>query len=96
MRAWVAHAPALVVGAVVAVGLGGVALAYWRRGTQTLGAALLLAALLRLLLPEERAGLLVARSRAYDVSLLTVVGAALVVLGGLVPYVPPLPEPGGG
>ena len=87
--------PLLAVLGVVAVGLLAVELHYWRKGTELVGLAVLFAAALRLTLPERRAGLLAVRSRAYDVAVLVVVGGGVVVLGALVPYVEPLPPPGG-
>lgn len=87
--------PLLAVLGAVGVGLVAVELHYWRSGTQMVGLAVLLAAVLRLALPERRAGLLAVRSRAYDVAVLLVVGGGVVVLAAVVPYVEPLPPPGG-
>lgn len=47
-------------------------------GGMVMGAAFLLAALLRLVLPEERAGGLAVRSRAVD--LLSLIGLAVAVM----------------
>jgi Protein of unknown function (DUF3017) len=49
-------------------------------GMYTAGAALLLAAVLRLALPESRAGLLVSRHRVNDVLMLAFLGVAIVVV----------------
>ncbi len=46
---------------------------------------MLLASLARLVLPARRVGLLVVRSRAFDVLVLTTMGVALVVLAVIVP-----------
>ena len=58
---------------------------YFRTGSVVVGAGVLLAAALRALLPERRAGLLVVRHRALDVALMTVIGVAIVVLAVIVP-----------
>ncbi|MFZ2624263.1 MAG: DUF3017 domain-containing protein, partial [Propionibacterium sp.] len=58
---------------------------HWRRGSLLMGAAAAVAGLLRLLLPAERAGLLVVRRRWFDVLVLLVAGAGMGVLSVLVP-----------
>jgi hypothetical protein len=50
------------------------------------GAALLVAAVARLLLPARLAGLLATRNRATDVITLAVLGAGLVVAGLVLPH----------
>ena len=65
---------------VVAVGLLTVTFGHWRRGLVVIGLALIGAALLRLLLPVRRVGLLAVRSRSVDVLLLGGAGIALTVL----------------
>lgn len=77
--------PLLAVLAVVAAGLLLGVLDRWRVGASVLGAAVLLAGALRLLLPARRAGLLVVRSRRLDVAVLLPLGAALLVLASSVP-----------
>ena len=79
--------PLAVVGAVALVGLLLVAAGVggFRLGATLVGSSLMLGALLRAGLPEQRAGLLAVRSRAYDVVLLLCLGAGVVVLAGLVP-----------
>ena len=52
--------------------------------------SLLVAAVLRLLLPSRDAGMLAVRRRALDVALLAVVGVALFVLSVTIPDQPPL------
>jgi hypothetical protein len=74
------HAPVAVVFAVVVVGMVRVLTQHWREGAALLGGALLLAALLRVLLPTERAGLLAIRSRPVDVLIYSAFGGVLVVL----------------
>ena len=70
------------------VGLCAVALDHFRIGCLLLGVAVLLAALARLVLPVRRVGLLVVRSRAFDVLVLTSMGVALVVFAIIVPPPP--------
>jgi hypothetical protein len=65
---------------VVGAGLILVTFGYWRRGLVVIGLALMGAALLRLLLPLRRVGLLAVRSRTVDVLLLGGAGLALTVL----------------
>lgn len=70
----------LAVLAVAAIGLLRVATANWREGSVLLGGSLLLAAVLRAVLPEDRAGLVAIRSRAVDVLSYTGLGVAVVLL----------------
>ena len=70
--------PFLVVMAVVAVGITLIVLYHWRRGATTIGVALLLAGALRVLLPDERAGLIAVRTRGVDVLLYGGFGAFIV------------------
>jgi hypothetical protein len=68
---------------VALVGLIGflrVAVQHWRQGSVLLGGALLLAAALRALLPDERVGLLAIRSRVIDVLLFGALGVLIVVI----------------
>ena len=67
------------------VGIGLVATDHFRSGCLLLGVSVLLASLARLVLPARRVGLLVVRSRAFDVLVLTTMGVALVVLAVIVP-----------
>jgi hypothetical protein len=50
--------------------------------------ALLLAALLRLVLPVRRAGLLAVRSRVFDVAVLTTLGLGMLLTAVVVPPPP--------
>jgi multisubunit Na+/H+ antiporter MnhB subunit len=64
-----------------------VALQHWRRGAAVIGGALLLAAALRAVLPNERAGLIALRGRGVDVLLYCALGlvilvVALTIVGG--------------
>ncbi len=60
----------------------------FRPGCVLLGASVLFAALARAVLPPRRVGLLVVRSRAFDVFVLLVLGVSLVVLAVVVPPAP--------
>lgn len=51
---------------IVAVGILRIIEYHWRQGTALIGIALLVAAVLRLALPAERAGLLAVRTRKID------------------------------
>jgi hypothetical protein len=67
------------------VGLLAVAFDHFRSGCLLLGFSVLFAALARLVLPARRVGLLVVRSRVFDVLALAIMGVALVVLAIVVP-----------
>lgn len=69
----------------VAIALVLVALDAFRRGAVVLGASVLLAAFLRMLLPEDQAGWLAVRSRRIDVAVLGVLGLAITVAAFIVP-----------
>jgi hypothetical protein len=78
--------------AVLVAVIAGVYLA-WRYGSSdgseggvVGGAALLVAALARLLLPDQLAGLLATRRRATDVITLTVLGVGLLITGLILPH----------
>lgn len=58
---------------------------HFRSGCLVLGISVLFAMLARLVLPARRVGLLVVRSRAFDVLVLATMGVALVVLAIVVP-----------
>ncbi len=77
--------PFILVWAVVLVGMGLIATEYWRRGLTIVGAAAVLAGILRLVLPTRRAGWLVVRSRTVDVLCFEVLGVALAVTAIAVP-----------
>lgn len=79
--------PLLVVLAAFTAGVGLIWADHWRRGSFMLGAACVLGGFLRLVLPQRMAGLLVVRSRGVDVVILAGLGAALMVLGLVVPGV---------
>ena len=75
-----AETPAAVVLAIAAIGLLRVATANWREGAVLLGGSLLVGAVLRGVLPPDRAGLLAIRSRMIDVLSYTGLGLAVVLL----------------
>lgn len=67
------------------IGVVLIVLQYWRRGSFLLGAACMLAALFRLVLPTHIAGLLVVRTRTFDVVVSAILGLALMALALVVP-----------
>jgi hypothetical protein len=81
LREW----PLAVVLTGMALGLGVVAADHFRPGTILFALSVLAGAVLRAMLPERTAGLLVVRSRALDVATLGLLGAALTVLAVAVP-----------
>jgi hypothetical protein len=62
----------------VLVGLALVAQDHWKQGLSLIGVTLLAGAAMRLVLPASRVGLLVVRSRPFDVATLTLLGAAIL------------------
>jgi hypothetical protein len=72
--------PILTVAAIGLVALALVAAGFWRRGTLLIGIGVGLAAGLRLALPEDRAGVLVVRTRGIDVAMMAAVCAAVVYI----------------
>jgi hypothetical protein len=77
--------PLLAVLVTVGAGLLVVTLGHWRRGLVVIGLTMVLAALLRLLLPERRVGFLAVRSRPVDVVLMAGAGVALTVIALTIP-----------
>ena len=73
-----AQLPFAVVLLVVAVAVLRIVQYHWREGTALIGAALLLAGVLRAVLPTERAGLLAIRGKVVDI--VTYAGLAAAVL----------------
>ncbi|MDL4776165.1 MULTISPECIES: DUF3017 domain-containing protein [Thermomonosporaceae] len=88
---WLGQLPYLIVLSGVAGGLVLCALAYFRKGSGLMAAALLFGALARLLLPESQLGHLAVRSRPVDCW-------TLVILGEMVAFValsvPPMNKTG--
>lgn len=58
---------------------------HWRRGTFVMGLSMLLAAILRIILPPKLAGLLVVRTKIFDVSVLIAGWLAISFLAVFVP-----------
>jgi hypothetical protein len=73
-----------------AVGLGIVTQGNWRLGVRWIAVALVVAALLRLVIPAPQAGMLAVRRRSVDVLILAVLGAALWFLSTSIPNQPVL------
>lgn len=84
-RNWLAQWPLTLVLIGVAIAMVMIALDYFRRGSIVLSASVLLAAFLRLLLPDADAGMLVVRSRKVDVITLAVLGLGLTIFTFWVP-----------
>lgn len=72
--------PITVVLVILAAGLLLYALAHWRRGSAVLGAAALVAGVLRAVVSEGDIGVLAVRSRAFDVLFLLAIGIAFELL----------------
>jgi hypothetical protein len=79
----------LVLGASV-VGLVIITQDHWRLGVRWIAASLLVAAVARLVIPAQQAGMLAVRRRAVDVVILVLAGAALWFLAGSIPNQPSL------
>jgi Protein of unknown function (DUF3017) len=77
--------PTVAVIGVLLLGLVGVSLDHWRKGSIVIGTAPLLAAALRLVLPAREVAPLAVRSRGFDVVLLGCLGVAVIALAYLVP-----------
>ena len=79
--------PLIVVLALAATGIGYSAAVprHWLRGVLLLAAAMVLAGVLRLLLPARQAGLLAVRGRVVDVLCYAGGGVAIVLLGLALP-----------
>lgn len=77
-----------VVWVIAAAGFIRVLAEHWREGTGLIGGALLVAAVSRVLLPEDRAGLLAIRSQAIDVLSYLGFGLVMVVLAATIPRTP--------
>lgn len=79
--------PLLLVLVFFLIGVGLVATRHWRRGSVMIGGSWVLAGVLRLLLPERVAGLLVVRGRWFDIALAVGAGTTIMLLGMVVPGV---------
>jgi len=76
--------PILSVAAIFVVALALVAANYWRRGALLIGIGVVVAAVLRLTLTDDRAGLLVVRSKGVDFLTMAVVGAVVIYVAGTI------------
>jgi hypothetical protein len=72
--------PILLVGLIFLTALVLVGANFWRRGSLLIGIGVGVAAMLRLALPVERAGLLVVRGKGVDFVTTATVGAAMVYI----------------
>lgn len=72
--------PIVLIGLIFATAFALVAANFWRRGSLLIGICVGVAAVLRLVLPDERAGLLAVRSRGVDFVTTATVGAAMVYI----------------
>lgn len=70
--------PIVTVAAIFGVALVLVAAGFWRRGAFLIGIGVGVAAGLRLLLPENRAGLLVVRSKSLDFATMTTLSVVMI------------------
>ncbi len=69
--------PIVLVGLIFATALALVGASFWRRGSLLIGIGVGVAALLRLVLSEDRAGLLVVRGKGIDFMTTATVAAAM-------------------
>lgn len=72
--------PSLLVGLIFVTAFALAGANYWRRGALLIGIGVGVAAVLRLALSEERAGLLAVRSKGTDFVATALVGAAVVYI----------------
>lgn len=76
--------PILLVGLIFAAAFGLAAANFWRRGSLLIGIGVGVAAVLRLTLSDDRAGLLVVRSKAMDFLTTAAVGAAMCYIAATI------------
>ncbi|WP_445161856.1 DUF3017 domain-containing protein [Mycobacterium sp. Dal123C01] len=72
--------PILLVGLIFTTAFALVGANFWRRGSLLIGIAVGVAAVLRVVLSDDRAGLLVVRSKGIDFATTATVGAAMVYI----------------
>ncbi|KAA2264621.1 DUF3017 domain-containing protein [Solihabitans fulvus] len=75
-----AHLPFALVLAITGGGLVRIVQYHWRQGAVLIGFALLVAAVLRVLMSDEQAGLLAIRRRGVDVLIYLLFGIAMTVI----------------
>ena len=73
---------------VVAVGLVLVVTGPWRAGVVAIGAAFVVGALARSVVPIDHTGMLRVRGKIFDMMWMTTLGAALIVLAIVIPGQP--------
>jgi hypothetical protein len=76
--------PILLVGLIFATAFVLAGANFWRRGSLLIGIGVGVAALLRLILSEDRAGLLVVRSKGTDFMTTAMVGAAMIYIASTI------------
>ena len=76
--------PILVVGAIFLAAFGLVVAGYWRRGALVLGIGVAVAAALRLALTDDRAGLLMVRSKGIDLVTTATASAAVLYIAATI------------
>lgn len=76
--------PILLVGLIFTAAFVLVGANFWRRGSLLIGIGVGVASVLRLLLSEERAGLLVVRSKGTDFMTTAMVGAAMIYIASTI------------
>ncbi|MBV8787468.1 MAG: DUF3017 domain-containing protein [Mycobacterium sp.] len=76
--------PILLVGLIFLAAMVLVGANFWRRGSLLIGIGVGVAATLRLVLPVERAGLLVVRRKGVDFVTTATVGAAMVYIASTI------------
>ncbi|MDQ2582442.1 DUF3017 domain-containing protein [Saccharothrix yanglingensis] len=74
------HLPFALVLAITSLGFVRIVQYHWRQGVVLIGLALLVAALLRIMVTDEQAGLIAIRSRSVDALLYTGLGFAVIVV----------------
>lgn len=77
--------PLVAVLACLAASLGITSTGHWKRGSFAIGCSVLLAGLLRAVLPSRVAGLLAVRGRWFDTVLLLLAGGTMLVVTLVVP-----------
>jgi Protein of unknown function (DUF3017) len=73
---------------VLVVAAAGIAFSafHWRRGVEVVGLAVVLGGVLRAVVTERQAGLLAVRHRGFDVVCYVALGAAIMIVGLLLPH----------
>jgi formate-dependent nitrite reductase membrane component NrfD len=69
---------------IVALGMLRVLTQHWRQGAMLIGGALLVAALFRAVVPDDRIGLLAVRGRPVDVLCYSVLATLMIVVAVLI------------